>query len=30
MANIPSGTSVKGESGVAGEGKVVGVPEFHS
>ena len=29
ISNTP-GTSVEGESGVAGEGKVVGVPEFHS
>ena len=27
---IPSGTTVRGEGGVAGEGKLVGVPKFHS
>ena len=28
--NIASGITVRGECGVAGEGKVVGVPKFHS
>ena len=27
---IPSGATVRGEGGVAGEGRVVGVPKFHS
>ena len=27
---IASGVAVKGDSGVAGEGRVVGVPKFHS
>ena len=27
---IPSGTAVRGEGGVASEGKLVGVPKFHS
>ena len=27
---IASGVAVRGDSGVAGEGRVVGVPKFHS
>ena len=28
--NIASGVAVRGDGGVAGEGRVVGVPKFHS
>ena len=27
---IPAGTTVRGEGGVAGEGKLIGVPKYHS
>ena len=28
--NIASGVAVRGDSGVAGEGRVVGIPKFYS